>query len=342
MDWNGGEIDAEQASPVPECEGPWASSRESFADRDRGHPPRAAGELFGGGAGVAVWGGSIEFEVPTGVLSGNTKKMEIQEYLPPHAREHFIRVRNLKWEEARTSYNSRLLAMRREATARGVLRSGEQELAEWQLSQEHVGNLAKGYFEAALETCSLYNLKLDGRLYEGIKLGIKEFLLAQRRNAIQHSAQGVPGAVKVPLSVRQQLSGEHNLPRFNEILVELERMRVAGTNSSARVNAQMSQTFNVTGPNARVNLNSTDASTNVVQMSAPFGEVRKAIESGVSDGIERANILARLSDLEAARDRGTGTKKYQEFIAAAANHMALIGPYLPLIGHWVHSLAAVL
>jgi hypothetical protein len=72
----------------------------------------------------------------------------------------------------------------------------------------------------------------------------------------------------------------------------------------------------------------------------PFSELRKAIESGVSEVVERATILERLSDLEEVTDRESGAERYQKFIAAAANHMTLIGPYLPALGHWVHSLLA--
>lgn len=102
--------------------------------------------------------------------------------------------------------------------------------------------------------------------------------------------------------------------------------------------AQVNQTFNLHGSNARVNIGSTDNSTNVVHQGVPFSELQKAIESGVSDVVERTAILQRLSDVQAATDRESGAKKYQAFIAAAANHMTLIGPYLPALGHWVHNL----
>jgi hypothetical protein len=104
--------------------------------------------------------------------------------------------------------------------------------------------------------------------------------------------------------------------------------------------APMNQTFNVHGPNARVNIDSIDNSTNIVNQGIPFSELRKAIESGVTDGIERATILERLADLEMATDRESGSKRYQSFIASAHHHMALIGPYLPALGHWVHTLLA--
>jgi hypothetical protein len=103
---------------------------------------------------------------------------------------------------------------------------------------------------------------------------------------------------------------------------------------------QVNQTFNVNGPNARVNIDSTDNSTNIVNQGIPFSELRKAIESGVADGVERATILEKLADLEMATDRESGSKRYQSFIASAHHHMALLGPYLPALGHWVHTLVA--
>jgi hypothetical protein len=218
------------------------------------------------------------------------------------------------------------------------MRSGHLQLAEWNLSQEFVGDMAVGYLQAALETCSLYNIRLDEPLCSGIKDSIKEFLVAQRKNALLHDAQRIPGAVHVPISIRQQLTGDRNLPQFNEILIALERARIEGTRDAARKESQVSQIFNVHGPNARVNIDSTDNSTNVVHQGVPFSELRKAIESGVLDGVERSAMLQKLSEVEAATDRESGAKKYQDFIATAANHMTLIGPYLPALGHWVHSL----
>jgi hypothetical protein len=100
----------------------------------------------------------------------------------------------------------------------------------------------------------------------------------------------------------------------------------------------VNQTFNVQGPNARVNIDSTDNSKNIVNQGIPFLELRKAIESGVADGVERTTILERLADLEMATDRESGSKRYQALIASAHHHMALLGPYLPALGHWVHSL----
>ncbi|HZQ45266.1 MAG TPA: hypothetical protein VFA99_18595 [Acidobacteriaceae bacterium] len=153
---------------------------------------------------------------------------------------------------------------------------------------------------------------------------------------------GIEGVVTQLDSERSSLSeywhtiktkyGERREPGCNLELIE-PPISHASTKESP-----MRQTFNIHGPNARVNIDSIDNSTNVVHQRVPLSELRKAIESGVSDGAERAAILQRLSDLEAANDRESGAKRYQAFIAAAANHMTLIGPYLPALGHWVHNL----
>lgn len=265
---------------------------------------------------------------------------EIQSCLPAHAREHFLRVRNAKWEQARAIYNEKLRAIRQDAAIRNVLRSGHQELTEWHLSQDHVGEMARGYLSAAIETCTLYAIRLDERLCQCIKTSIKDFLIAQRKNALHNAAAGVPGAPKIPLSVRQQLSGDHNLPRLSEILIDLERARVSSANTPIQKESPMNQTFHVTGTNARVNIQSTDNSTNIVHEGTDFAEIRQVIEQGIADGIERTTLLANLKELEAATDRDSGSTKYQAFIASAANHMTLLGPYLPALGHWVHSLVA--
>jgi hypothetical protein len=158
--------------------------------------------------------------------------------------------------------------------------------------------------------------------------------------AIQFSAGSI-GNVGGDRSVRHDRLGQRS-PWHLEIERE---MRTSVMEATARMRQQsaimrnrpkespMSQTFNVQGPNARVNIDSTDNSTNVVHHGVPFSELRQAIESGVSNGIERAAILERLSELERATDRESGSKKYQAFISTASNHMALIGPYLPALGH---------
>jgi hypothetical protein len=105
---------------------------------------------------------------------------------------------------------------------------------------------------------------------------------------------------------------------------------------------QVSQTFNLHGPNSRVNISSTDNSTNIAHQVSPFEQIRAALEQGIADTSERARLQQTLNDLEASTDCQSGAKRYEAFIAAAANHTTLLAPFLPVLGHWVHNLASSL
>jgi hypothetical protein len=105
---------------------------------------------------------------------------------------------------------------------------------------------------------------------------------------------------------------------------------------------QVSQTFNLHGPNSRVNIGSTDNSTNIAHQVSPFEQIRAALEQGITDASERTRLQQMLSDLEASTDRESGAKRYEAFIAVAADHITLLAPFLPSLGHWVHNLVSAL
>jgi hypothetical protein len=110
---------------------------------------------------------------------------ELQHCLPEHARLFFIRLRNRKWEETQRAYNASRIALASEAAARGMLNSGHQIKNQWELSQRFIGDLAFGYFEAGLETCALYELRLDKRLCDCFESSVKDFMTAQQQHANQ-------------------------------------------------------------------------------------------------------------------------------------------------------------
>ncbi|MGO9263440.1 MAG: hypothetical protein ACLQBA_00905 [Candidatus Binataceae bacterium] len=99
-------------------------------------------------------------------------------------------------------------------------------------------------------------------------------------------------------------------------------------------------TFNVTGANSRVNFNSTDQSTNTVITSTLFNEIHKALDDGVQDVAERANLKMLLTSLEAASDQKSFVTKYQRFITAAADHVTILTPFLPALTALLTSFAS--
>jgi hypothetical protein len=91
--------------------------------------------------------------------------------------------------------------------------------------------------------------------------------------------------------------------------------------------------YNLNGPNARVNIQSMDSSTNVVNVesAALFDKLRNAIKESVKD----ADDISRLSEKVEAMQAAAGTKSfartYQEFVSVAADHLTLFLPFLPAL-----------
>lgn len=121
-----------------------------------------------------------------------------------------------------------------------------------------------------------------------------------------------------------------------EGIARMQMQRAAVLN--ARKEAPVGHTITVNGQNPRVNINSVDNSVNVVRQDSQFSELRQAIESGVSDGIERATILERLAELERAPDKGSRAAKYAAFMSVVADHRTVILPFLPLLHDHVSQL----
>jgi hypothetical protein len=107
----------------------------------------------------------------------------------------------------------------------------------------------------------------------------------------------------------------------------------------AKKNSAPTTNYYVQGENARVNVNSTDHSVNVVMKSTEefFGAIRERIESGISDGEERGKILDALAALQESHGKPSFAQRYTEFIAMAADYVTLISPFVPqltaMLGH---------
>lgn len=86
----------------------------------------------------------------------------------------------------------------------------------------------------------------------------------------------------------------------------------------------------VTGDNARVNIGSTDNSTNTVNHGALFADIIAAIERGVPDD-QRGVLIEAVRDMERAQGTGGFAGAYQRFVAVAADHFTLVAPFLPAL-----------
>lgn len=83
------------------------------------------------------------------------------------------------------------------------------------------------------------------------------------------------------------------------------------------------------GPNSRVNVDSEDYSTNVVESSRLFADLSQTLAQKVDEPELRDKLLRLASEMEQGQRKPTFAQKYAEFMALAANHMAVLTPFLP-------------
>ncbi|QLQ00259.1 MAG: hypothetical protein HZY78_08805 [Burkholderiaceae bacterium] len=91
-------------------------------------------------------------------------------------------------------------------------------------------------------------------------------------------------------------------------------------------------TIHVSGINARVNVGSTDNSTNSYTSSttAIFEKLREAVAEQVPVE-QRPELLSRIEQMEKAVETPNFISRYNDFIQSAANHIAVFGPMLPAL-----------
>jgi hypothetical protein len=249
---------------------------------------------------------------------------EIKDCLPESARKHFIDRRNVRSETDTEGYLSRLRELRSQMAARGQIRSGLDQVQEWKIKQEHLERLATGYVEAALETCRLYDIPLTESMCSCFLSATREFLDIQYRY-LQEQMQGAG-----------QQSNMETIKIMNRIKVAVETARVQDAkerNAMAKEKESPQVLYNVSGPNARINIQSTDLSTNIVNVesAALFDKLRNVIQESVQD----ADAIKRLSEQVDAMQAAAGTKTflgaYQQFVSVAADHLSLFLPFLPAL-----------
>lgn len=101
--------------------------------------------------------------------------------------------------------------------------------------------------------------------------------------------------------------------------------------------AETTTVYNLHGDNARVNVNSTDSSINVVSVRSNqmFADLRAAVQN--IDGAEQAALLRHVDQMEKEQGTNSFAKRYAEFMALAANHASVLSPFFPALGQLLAS-----
>jgi hypothetical protein len=97
--------------------------------------------------------------------------------------------------------------------------------------------------------------------------------------------------------------------------------------------------YNLIGPNARVNVHSVDASTNLVNVKPDelFARIREKICELTIDESLSGKLLQKVDEMEQTRGKHTFLDKYREFIALAADHITVLAPVIPALSQMLSS-----
>lgn len=89
------------------------------------------------------------------------------------------------------------------------------------------------------------------------------------------------------------------------------------------------------GDNSRLNVSSTDNSTNIVSQKnhGLFLQMREVAEKGIADEAKRSEIVGHIAELENTQGKDGFLHAYERFIGLAADHMTLFAPFLPMLMH---------
>ena len=230
-------------------------------------------------------------------------------------------------------HEQKRIQMRAQLNKRGLLISGNMIAENARIDGEQVTAITQARIDATLEGYELYGIEIDDsmaiNMCDDLVQGMKQMTFNCKCPTFGGSSVSLGLEPQYPRMVEQALGLSANL-----IKTQIDRRRLM-----AKKHNSPTTNYYVQGENARVNVNSTDQSVNIVMKSTEefFGAIRQRIESGVPDGDEKRKIIDSLTALQESHGKPSFAQRYTEFIAMAADHMALLTPFIPqlteMLGH---------
>jgi hypothetical protein len=226
--------------------------------------------------------------------------------------------------------------VRGQTAARGILVSGFTVQAIAKIHGARIKKMIQAKLDAFLEGYELYGVQLDDQLINNLinnLMDLRGLLAQQAGRVLPVMTENAPANLHQAYS---QMVDTESLVSMNLLRVQVERRRLMpkkGDDSQTRV----TNVYHVTGEGARLNVNSTDNSINVISTSKEeiFTAMKAEINSRVSDDRQK-EILERLSSLEQAQNSPDFVQRYFDFVGAAANHMTVIAPFIPALTEMLH------
>lgn len=200
------------------------------------------------------------------------------------------------------------------------------------IAGERIKALTEARLNAILEGYELYGVPIDDQLAatitREITIGVQRMVAAAKN----HSFRGVPP--NATAAYPQMIA--HNVGVSAAwVKTQVDRRRLMPKKSEG---PSITTIYNVQGDNARWNTNSTDNSVNIVTKSSEefFADLRGRIESEIPEGNERRKIVESLTALQESHGKPSFAHRYTDFMAAAANHVKVIAPFIPALTEMLH------
>lgn len=259
----------------------------------------------------------------------------VREEAKEKARRFATTAYHAKNEALRKENDEKIRQFRAQQASKGVLRSGFTIAGIAKLKAEFINNLLDARLDALVEGYDLHEVPIDDSLAGEIINDLRElhgklaqnFKKAVQAGIVSQFDMGKPQILENAIS-------EHAPFHLNHYKTELDRKRLGKQSLATSV---VTNIYHLDGPNSRVNVNSTDASVNSVTVTEVelFQDIRAKLMD-LPEGGERDEILAKLQALEESKEQPSFGKRYTEFIAAAANHITVIAPFLPALTELLH------
>ena len=126
---------------------------------------------------------------------------------------------------------------------------------------------------------------------------------------------------------------------FGSVLPPHYQCKVQNTTAAAMRPSQPHVVYNLIGPNTRVNIQSSDQSTNVVSVESSelFDNLKQAIQQSSLDQALCIKIMERVDAMQASAGTPTFAQTYKEFISIVADHISLVSPFIPALSQLLAS-----
>jgi len=227
-----------------------------------------------------------------------------------------------------------LAKMHNQLAARGMALSGALVIETARLTGERIRALMQARLDSVLEGYDLYGIVIDDEMATGICFDI----MGEATRMTASAAKGHAFPAGMPSSAAAAYP--HALEQHVGLSAAWVRTQIDRRRLMPKKNERPSITtiYNVQGDNARWNINSKDQSVNVVNKSNDefFTALRRQIELEIADANERRLMLETLSALQESHGKPSFAHRYTDFMAAAANHITVIVPFIPALTEMLH------